>query len=333
MLLIGRRKPYKGNDFGGVVILYELFLKYFEDNGITYKDIDLNWRNYPNKAVFLLTIYGVLFKEVLFSEHQRISFHGTTTDFTYYAPLVVFFTKIMGKRITLRKFGGNFDQYYEGLNIFTKSLVTYALKNADTVFYETKYLVNRFKQFNQNSVWFPNIRKSTTKKTSKNYKRKVVFLGHVRKEKGIRELVEASNNLNGSYDIDIYGPIVHHELKRLIKESGVSYKGVLQPDHVVDTLASYDVLILPSYREGYPGVIIEALSVGMPVIATDLPSINEMVEDGKNGFLVEPQNPKIIEKKILKFDQELYEKMRAEALRSFVNFDQEKVMQKILPYL
>ncbi len=52
-----------------------------------------------------------------------------------------------------------------------------------------------------------------------------------------------------------------------------------------------DVFVLPTYyREGIPRSILEALSVGMPIITTNTPGCKETVINGKNGFLIKPQN-------------------------------------------
>jgi glycosyltransferase involved in cell wall biosynthesis len=333
MLIIGRRKPNKGEEFGGVVVLYELFLDYFDREQIAYEVIDLNWRNYPSKMIFVLVIYFVLAKAILFSSHKKISFHGTTTDFTYYAPFVVFLSKLLDKRVTLRKFGGTFDQYYKKLGFVKKALVRYALQKADCVFYETKYLVRNLNYLNSNSVWFPNTRKAPKANTSDKFNGNIIFLGHVKKEKGIRELVDAANALNKYYNVDIYGPVVDNYLINQIEHSKASYKGIVQPDNVIKTLANYDVLALPSYSEGYPGVIIEALSVGLPIVATKLPSIKEIIKDGENGYLTEAKDSNALKEAFMRFDDNSYKIMKFRALDLFSQFDQEKVMRKVKKFL
>jgi glycosyltransferase involved in cell wall biosynthesis len=61
-------------------------------------------------------------------------------------------------------------------------------------------------------------------------------------------------------------------------------------DDVADILAAADVFALPSLYEGFPGAAIEAMALGLPVVATQIPTMREVVEEGGSGFLVPPGN-------------------------------------------
>lgn len=67
----------------------------------------------------------------------------------------------------------------------------------------------------------------------------------------------------------------------------IHYKGILQPSEVVPVLENSDVLIFPTHYEGEgcPGILVEALSAGLPIIASDWKYNSEFVEHGVNGFL------------------------------------------------
>lgn len=71
------------------------------------------------------------------------------------------------------------------------------------------------------------------------------------------------------------------------------YKGLLQPEEVIPTLQEYDALIFPSHYvgEGCPGILVKALSAGLPIIASDWKYNSEFVTNGLNGFLCETFNP------------------------------------------
>lgn len=336
MLIIGRRKPREGDDFGGVVVLYELFLDYFENKGIKYEDIDLNWRNYSNKIVFLLVIYLKIAKAILSFNHQKISFHATTTDFTYYAPFTVFLGKIFRKRVTIRMFGGNFDKYYNNLNGIRKLIVTYALKNASSIFFETKFLVEKFSKINE-TVWFPNVRNVKTKrKTNKTYERKFVFISHVKKSKGVNLILKVLQKLPRNYTVHIFGPKQNYSPPQRLEEIFQShYKGVLQPEEVLDAMGNYDVLLLPTFHEGegYPGAILEAYSQSMPVISTRWQSIPEIVEDGETGYLIAPRSVQELSKAMQSINSKNYPGLSKSALNYFDNFQQDKVMERILENL
>lgn len=69
----------------------------------------------------------------------------------------------------------------------------------------------------------------------------------------------------------------------------VKYLGVR--DNLRDLLAIADVVVLPSYREGLPRVLVEGAAMARPLVATDVPGCREVVKNGVNGFLVPPRDP------------------------------------------
>ncbi|MEJ2721279.1 MAG: glycosyltransferase, partial [bacterium] len=93
-----------------------------------------------------------------------------------------------------------------------------------------------------------------------------------------------------SATLDVYGPFFDGLDESLFQPGArAEYKGLLDPGEVIDTLRKYDAVILPSKArsEGYPGVILEAYSIGLPVIASAVGGIPEIVDD-RCGILIEP---------------------------------------------
>ena len=113
-------------------------------------------------------------------------------------------------------------------------------------------------------------------------------------DKGVREYVAAAASIRERYpnaifrlvgDIDANpDSISRHELDRWIKERHIEYLGWL--DDVRPAIADANVYVLPSYREGTPRTVLEAMSMGRAVITTDAPGCRETVVEGENGFLV-----------------------------------------------
>lgn len=100
-------------------------------------------------------------------------------------------------------------------------------------------------------------------------------------------------------------------------------------DNIPDILTTLDVFFLPSREESFPQVILEAMTVGVPVVANDIGGINEIVEDGKTGFLV--NNLDMMVKKIIKLltDAELHKKMIENSREKVKNFDIKKMISQI----
>ena len=311
---------------GGGAVLFEDLVSQTENYDFKYEVIDTNGSNYTNNlTAYVLIIWKFLFK---FPQYKYISIHGTAKDYIFIAPFVIFFSKLFHKKVSLRKFAGNFNEVFEQSGFFKKALIKYILKNADISFFETKYLVHYFTSFNKNTYWFPNVRNQTDIRTDTSFHKKFIFIGNIVKEKGINELIEVSKMLDDSYTIDIYGPMLE-DFQDKIENSNMNYCGILDSKNVTETLALYDVLVLPSYREGYPGVIIEALSVGLPVIATNLAGIQEMLTD-ECSKLIEVQNVDQLKDSIEFFNKDNYEKFSKNALDRFEIFDSEIVTERFL---
>tara|TARA_R110001599_G_scaffold137238_4_gene315951 strand:- start:736 stop:1902 length:1167 start_codon:yes stop_codon:yes gene_type:complete len=120
------------------------------------------------------------------------------------------------------------------------------------------------------------------------------FVGRLNKDKGILELAEAFRKLPERAclwfvgDIDAAAPVDPDVLRWLENHPRIRFFGFL--DDIRPPLNESDVLVLPSYREGFPNVLLQAGSMELPVIATDISGCNEVIEHGSNGWLVQPQN-------------------------------------------
>jgi glycosyltransferase involved in cell wall biosynthesis len=81
------------------------------------------------------------------------------------------------------------------------------------------------------------------------------------------------------------------------------------------------VYILPSYGENLPYSLLEAMAVGSPVIATPVGAIPEIIEDGQNGFLIQPGDHTALAERIVNLldDPELREKMSKENSKTIIN--------------
>lgn len=115
-------------------------------------------------------------------------------------------------------------------------------------------------------------------------------------DKGIQELIDASSILYEKYygkilfllvgDLDLDNPsgIPEDKLKGAVKEDYFSWVG--HKKDVRPILIESDIVCLPSYREGLPKSLIEAMAIGRPIVTTDVPGCRECVDEGYNGLLV-----------------------------------------------
>jgi len=119
------------------------------------------------------------------------------------------------------------------------------------------------------------------------------FIGRLAREKGVGELVEAFDMLRAGFPSlrllvvgpwEVHDPLPTETVSRLRTDSSIHLVGeVSEPARY---LASLDVFTLPSYREGFGTVVLEAASMGLPVVASRVPGLVDSVEDGVTGRLV-----------------------------------------------
>lgn len=126
----------------------------------------------------------------------------------------------------------------------------------------------------------------------------VVFVGRVTRDKGIAELLKAFRQLleqgSDSYLV-VLGPMdagADPELKAELAgiEGNIRIRLVGYDPHPEKTLAIADLLCLPSYREGFGNVVIEAAAMGVPTVGTAIVGLCDSVEDGVTGLLVPPKD-------------------------------------------
>jgi len=159
---------------------------------------------------------------------------------------------------------------------------------------------------------------------------KIFMISRLVKYKGIKEFLEAAKILKSKYqnvDFFLVGPLDNtiagfplEEVKKYVDV--VKYTG--PRNDIPEILFFANIVVLPTYyREGIPRILLEAASMGKPIVTTNIPGCKEIVEDGVNGFLVPPKDPialaQAIEKLILneKLRNQMGEISRKKAIEEF----------------
>ncbi len=121
-----------------------------------------------------------------------------------------------------------------------------------------------------------------------------LFIARLLKDKGVNEYISAARAVK-AIDVNtkfiLIGPIDSNPsslsqeyIDSLHFEGVIEYRGATSD--VIPHIIESDIFVLPSYREGTPRTVLEAMAVGRPVITTDAPGCKECVEDSYNGYLV-----------------------------------------------
>lgn len=119
------------------------------------------------------------------------------------------------------------------------------------------------------------------------------YVGRVQKEKGIYDLLLALAKAKACFEgirLELHGAVydrdhLKSEITRLGIEDSVRVAGPFKGS-VYDVMHRFDIFILPSRWEGFPYSLLEAMNAGLPVIATNVGGVPELVRDGENGCLV-----------------------------------------------
>lgn len=150
-----------------------------------------------------------------------------------------------------------------------------------------------------------------------------IFIGRLVRDKGINELVGAFAKLNKEYTKtrlllvgrreDKLDPLEGQTLQEIENNPAIITTG--EQKDVRPWLAASDIFVFPSYREGFPNVVIEAGAMGLPAIVTDINGSREIIEDGKNGIIIPPHDAEALYKAMLSLyqDQEYRNKLSANA--------------------
>lgn len=168
----------------------------------------------------------------------------------------------------------------------------------------------------------------------------ISFVGRLVREKGVIELVESFQELNKekkNMKLLLIGEVLESERDQFLKnklgewqeDKNIVFTGARNDINLL--LALSDFFVLPSYREGLPRSIIEAMAMENPIIATNIRGCREEVQHGENGFLIETKNKielQFFMKKLL--DDRNLRKSMGEVSRQIVEkeYDEKKSLNK-----
>ena len=161
-------------------------------------------------------------------------------------------------------------------------------------------------------------------------------------EKGINEFVQAykiliKKRLNikfilaGRVDPDSPSAINISYLRNLNNKNNKNFKWIGFQKNIKKIINSSDVVVLPSYHEGAPKVLLEAAACGKPIVASNINGCREIVKNNYNGFLIPVKNSNQLAKKIeiLYLNKKLHKKMsKNNIIKSKKFFSVEKVVEK-----
>jgi len=211
--------------------------------------------------------------------------------------------KIFRKPVTLHYLGA-FDKYYESVGFLHKFLIRASLKLPDMLFLlsdKVRLIMQEFVEPSKllvlpssvDTEWFSSQNRVFPEVSEEI---KLLFIGGLDPfRKGIYDLLQAFSKVAASFPkatLVLTGGDSFIEVKSKWESMKLSdridFLGWIDDADLPNLYSTCDVLILPSYNEGLPYVIIEALSSGLPIVASDVGGIAEVVTNAENGFIIQP---------------------------------------------
>ncbi|WP_435063652.1 glycosyltransferase family 4 protein [Halobaculum sp. EA56] len=148
----------------------------------------------------------------------------------------------------------------------------------------------------------------------------ITFVGRLKEQKGVHNLIRSLDGLDERLRVVGDGP-ERARLEELAAslDVDVRFVGEVPPDEVERYLLDAGVFVLPSVRgEGLPNAVLEAMAVGLPVIATDTGGVSDVIRDGENGYLVPPDDVEILRDRIESFQSPEKRRSMGASARTFV---------------
>ncbi len=303
LLYFANTYPWPG---GQIVIFEQVYedLSHMED--IRIKKISVNLMRSLKVFVALTRIfYGF----VLVPFYDVISLQASYSYLHFLGPVLYIWAKFWRKPFLIRTSAGNNIELYHERNRYFKKILNKTILNADTLYFETKYQVKFFSYLGKKKVeYMPNNRRliQTEWKPKTEKAKKFVFLGGIDERKGAQMLIDAFSEVAEKYPVEL--DLIGHDtlgLKTKITNPRVHILSPFKPGQIYEVLRQYDVLVLPSYREGIPGVVVEAFMLDKPVITTYLPSIMEFMENEKHGLLIRVGNSEELKQAIVQMHEDI----------------------------
>ena len=279
--------------------------------------------NFTMKINILFSLASILFK---FKTINNITGIGTSMiNSKFLKNIVIMLLKISFKRSKLV-----FFQNFEDRNYFIENKIIPTNKTV-----VLKYFGININKFN----FFP-------LKNKKIEQLNFLYFGRIIKDKGIYELIDAIKlvkakfpmvqfTLLGQIDYNNPGYIAQNTIDKWVKNDLIKYHHFI--NNPKKFIIESDCIILPSYREGLPKSVMESLSIGRPVIASNVPGCVDLIKDEFNGFLFKPRDPFSLFEKIItfiKFSDDEKRKM-SENSRNFIvkNLKSKSIINKYIDVL
>lgn len=254
-----------------------------------------------NNLIRPILIFSLVFQ---CRKHDIIHIHGCSYRGFFPIALGVLAHKFSGKKkLVISYHGGGAETYF---NTNTK-LKIWFMKQADEVIVMSPFLNKVFTQIKINTTIIPNgiEIKQTPPRERSNFNPHLVSIRSLTPNYNISDIIQTTGLIQKKYPntkLTVLGG--GSELNALMQQvhdegiNNIEFKGLVTQEVVQKTLKNNDIFITVPSEDNQPLSILEAFNNGIPVIATSVGGVNDLITDHKTGYLVEVNHPEQIAEKI-----------------------------------
>ena len=259
------------------------------------------------------------------------------------APFIVLLNLLFHRKLHYVVIGGWLPEY-----VVKYPILRLAVRRIHAVYVETQYMFDALAHEGFKNVrLMPNFKPITIKSEKDIYNHSMPLslctFSRVMKEKGIEDAILAVKKCNEAlghivFRLDIYGLIQKGQeqwFEQLMscQPTEIAYRGIAPFDKSSEILGNYFALLFPTHfwTEGFPGTLIDAMSAGVPPIASDCPSCRELIDDSITGVLFPMNNVEQLTEQLIKCAQnpDFINAMRPACLRKASKFLPEEIIKTL----
>jgi glycosyltransferase involved in cell wall biosynthesis len=260
------------------------------------------------KLGWMIRALGIFLFFLIAKRVKLVHIHGSKNASFYRKLFFIALAKVWKKKVIFHCHSGKFDQFYLNGPAWQKSLIRWVLSVSDRIVVLSPQWIAFFSELApmskltilENAVSL-DYYQSKGLDISRTAEPTLLFAGLLTENKGIFDLLSilpeliaqipsARLLLAGSGDVKrIAAAVKEYDL-----EEAVTLAGWVAPETLLSFYHQAHLFVLPSYYEGLPMVMLEAMACGLPIVSTKVGGIPELIEEGENGYLIHPGDRKAL---------------------------------------
>lgn len=295
---------------------------------------------------FIVSLFKIFFC-LIFNNISIIHIHVSERGSFSRKMIVAKIGKLLKKKIVLHMHGAEFKEFFNSCSSSKQKKIVNFLEDADKVIVLgnswNKYVKGLSK--NIDTIIMPNSVRcvNETVKLEEN-KINILYLAVIIQRKGIFDLINSAKALLDDKELEDYeinfiiaGTGAEEDkakemVKNLKLENNFEFKGWVEEEQKRELLKESQLFVLPSYNEGLPVAILEAMSYGIPIISTNVGSIEDAVKNNFNGSIISPGDIDALKESLKLFilDKEVWNKCSKNSKMLIKEiYDEKKYFEKI----